>query len=277
MRYIYITLFAIFAVVMIILYGFVTSASNYGIPLSTTDEYISIFLEMINMIFGLLAIVVIMGSIQKFQGSTFGHILLYFTFGTFLLTLIRLFLMLNEVAILPLSDETSTMGWHIIFYCAAICFLGGMQKLYRYTKDNNSQVNSRNASILGMILTGLGITVLATSHLYDNTYVKLLRFNNLYILGLHHFIAFLFAGFIAVYLWKAKKQSPKFTLIINSFLWAFIFLSLVHVWELLTESWHVIPLGSDLIEHIEQLITLPGYILIVRAYMQKIPSEKDHI
>jgi hypothetical protein len=273
MRYIYFSLVSIFFVILVILYNFVTSRTGL-VPIPSSEEYIGIILQMVNMILGLLAVVAVITSIQKFQDSNFGHILIFFTFGTFLLSLIRLFLMLCEVQILPLAEETASLGWHIIFYCAAICFLGGVQKIYIFSKEKGQSVATENPSIFGPILTAIGIVVLASAHTLDQTYVRILRYNPLYILGLHHFIAFLFAGFIVFYLWKAKKRSNQFKLIINAFLWAFIFLAVVHIWELLTESLHVISINPELGEHIEQVITLFGYLFILKAYLQKVPVEE---
>ena len=103
---------------MVILYNFVSSGTTGQPIIISPDEYVNIILEFVNMVLGLGAIIAVISSFQQFQETNFGKVLIYFSFGTFLLTLIRLFLTLSEVKIIYISDETATMGNIYYFYLA---------------------------------------------------------------------------------------------------------------------------------------------------------------
>jgi hypothetical protein len=82
--------------------------------------------------------------------------------------------------------------------------------------------------------------------------------------GLHHFVAFVFAGGVAVYLWHARSNLGQIgKLIANPIIIAVAALSLQHLWELLNESWKVIQVTDVVGEGVEKIcLTVAALSLI---------------
>ena len=87
--------------------------------------------------------------------------------------------------------------------------------------------------------------------------------------GSMHFVAFTFAGLVAYYLNGIRRRFPGSVGSISApMLISVGLLSSIHLWELLTESWKIIPVTGDLGEFVEMLFWVPVYLFIVIAFVR---------
>jgi hypothetical protein len=84
--------------------------------------------------------------------------------------------------------------------------------------------------------------------------------------GMIHVIAFQLAALAAAYLYITIRQKHVSSLVAIPFFLTFGMWSAVHVWELLVESWHVLPISQESAVAIEQLISFVGALCILYSF-----------
>lgn len=271
MKYIYTLLGTILLGLMVALYLIIRNSPVYGnLPPLTT--YFELAVNMMNMIAGMFAITIIAGSFQKHSKSTFGKILLYFIFGTIILTLGRLFIMTTMVNIFTLKEEVIDIVWHYTFYFAIFLFFIGIQKLHHLTAGNPVTVSAKAAYGMGIASCVISAAIIFTAPGSATLYEQLSKNPMIEQYGFQHVLSFVLAGATTFFLWRIQQKKTDFRPIITSFLVAFIFLALVHFWELLTETWQLIPAEENILILIRELLSLPTFIFISRAFMQDIAT-----
>ncbi|MCP6719350.1 MAG: hypothetical protein KJI71_03905 [Patescibacteria group bacterium] len=230
------------------------------------------FLDPINNIILVIAAVVIIFRIALGYGrSSVGAAFLYFLYGTVLLGSIRLFIFFVDGGILPISEGTLIVWWHLLFYLAMIAFFIGAKSLVQWVSatDVSEVISFRKALWVGILFTMLTLALFFTAvplnEAFDNAFSGSIwdRF------GIQHFVAFLFAGLVTLHMLRVgRKLRKNIATIVMPLLGTFALLTVIHLWELVTESWKWIVFPEAIIESVEQIITLPAYIFIFYAFMK---------
>ncbi|CAN5198944.1 hypothetical protein BH09PAT2_BH09PAT2_03170 [soil metagenome] len=241
-----------------------------------SSELLSLGLEFVNFTLGAIALMVII-IVQRQQSKlATSSALKYYLIGIIFLGVIRLFLLLNSLNIIGFEDEIATMIWHILFYFAMVFFLVGTVELMNVSHFI-SNIPSRFKLLILTIILVIGTVLIILATLTNSPYLYIFGITFWEQYGIQHFIAFIFAGILAFYIAKLRKSSaPNIATIVMPLLFAFAFLSMIHLWELVTESYKIFPVHHDIIERIEQILTIPGYGFIIYAFIKRPNQLEQH-
>ena len=214
---------------------------------------------------GFLAAAVIMNSaVSKFGKSSLGSIFYYLFIGTSIFFVITIFQKLGG-GFFGIAAESVDIWWHIMFYLAFFFYFRSLKLLVSLGSQEGQdgqtvQVGSEKkwgiaALVILVIVFIVPRFVDASVMAYDSSPLGQL--------GLHHFLAFIFAAVVGSYLISAKKNLGMIGKAIANpmviAMWAF---AAQHFWELLFESWNVVVVTSEVGEGIERIFLLISAICI---------------
>ncbi|MBI2084521.1 MAG: hypothetical protein HYT70_02825 [Candidatus Aenigmarchaeota archaeon] len=192
-----------------------------------------------------------------------GSVLVYIIFAiVFFSTIYILHLAINFFGI-ELGEFTLDVWAHLLFYSGMLLFAGASRKISKYNTD--PMLSPRDITILG--ISAAWWVALIALIIPLNPFVNLYAGTLIDTSGAIHFIAFGIALYAAVQVNNMKKIVGK--LISNSiiyFLISIVFLGLIHLWELLTESWKVISLPDTVIESTELVLFTIAMISFILAF-----------
>lgn len=186
-----------------------------------------------------------------------------FTVGTLLWGASRAFLYLSDNEIFHLADVDTHIWWHAIFYFSIASFIWGGFRLWQIAQANGQKYSWRDTAVLSVfVLCSLAIFFVAQP--LEHTMAPLFVGSFVDSFGLHHFLAILFAAIAAIYIHKMRTSWGKLLAVsVNPLLLFLVLLSIQHMWEILTESWKVIPIAAESGEQVEQFIVGPALVALV--------------
>jgi hypothetical protein len=201
------------------------------------------------------------------QKSNIGNFLIYSFAGVLFLGIIRLFFATVDSGLLQIDEMTVMICWHLMFYLTMTLFLVATRALVVVLDINYPPKEQLNPFILPT-LAGLGILLLFYfSPVIDKSISPLVEGTWIEMSGIAHFIAFTYAGGVAYYLLRIKeKYSGSIGKISTPLLISLSILSLIHLLELLGESWHILPFNHEYVEVTESLLMIPFFLLVGVAY-----------
>ncbi len=216
----------------------------------------------------IVALLVIKKVIKKFGGGMLSQLFSYFSVGTIFLILMRLFIHFVELNILSVASGALHFWWHVMFYLAMLSFffgLKGMVDLADGKEDKIAKMISKwqfTSVVAVLVIMFFSIT---TGNSWASFYEGAL-FENV---GLHHFVAFAISALVVYYLVQSKKKIGTIgTGIAMPFTIGLSFWGLQHFWELLTESWKIILLDDEIIEHVEQYFVIIAVFALIYSFVQ---------
>ncbi len=238
-------------------------------------EVLVLAASSINIVLLLFALGIIVWSVREFLQSSIGATLMYFLGGVITLGAIRVFLFLADNQILHLHEIGIAIVWHLLFYVAAGVFLIGGLVLVRLVSLRNQNVSFTKAIIINCLVGLIIAIIFLFGGRIDQTALVYYQGSYWNHFGLHHFIAFIMGGLIAVTLLMVHRRYAGIIRVIAMPMIAAVgILSTIHLWELLTESWQVLQLPDMTIELIEQFLWMPAVLVIIYAFIKFHQSSK---
>ncbi len=228
---------------------------------SSLDTYITIahYLSFFGFLTGTLLMV---AAIKKFGKGTLGSIFGYLLLGTATFVAISVFLDLGA-QFFGIAEDSMDVWWHVLFYMAFMFFFMGLRLFVSLGKSDAMPIEGSAIKKWGLVAIAVIAFVFLAPRGLENV-VGVYTASVLDSIGLHHFIAFVFAGAVGWYLSSAKKNLGQIgRAVANPIIIAVWALSLQHLWELLNESWKVIPVTSQVGEGVEQIFLIIAAISII--------------
>lgn len=204
---------------------------------------------------------------HKKISTAVGVIYTFFSLGTFLIFLSRIFLILNNGGVYTLENVGLHIWWHTILYLGIMCFIIGGKRLLQIS--NNIDIKQYNQKDTLTIISFVFFTILIfiLSQIVEPLLSTILVDSFIDRWGLHHFIVFSLGVYAGNYVLSIRNKWGK-TLSVGA-IPIFIFITLTglqHLWELLTESWKIINLVPEKIELVESYIVIASLISLNFGY-----------
>jgi len=206
----------------------------------------------------ILATVLLFVVVSKLGKSAMQTIVMYLSIATGIFVAISAFLTLGA-DFFHISDSSVDVWWHILFYMSFAFYFIALRMLVGLGSSetaSNQEKDMNQARLWGFIaLCGVVLVFLLPS--WTEQFILVYANSALDSWGLHHIIAFVFAGGVATYLWTAREKLGQIgRLIANPIIVAVGALSLQHLWELLNESWQVIVVSGTVGEGVEKIFLI---------------------
>ena len=202
---------------------------------------------------------------QKFYKTNIGWI--YFLFGIILFGLTRVFYILSDQGIIPISDDTLEVWWHLIFFNSLGLIFLSIKDIMGKPQILKPKSLKRCLSVC-MISTIFAIFVFLSAAPLDEGFVSVFSDTFWAKIGIQHLIAFAFASLIAFTLFEIRSFHEQYNSYFTSpLLIVFIIFVVYHVWELLTESLEIIVIEEEIIEQIEQILVVPIFLILIFGIM----------
>ncbi|MDB4978444.1 MAG: hypothetical protein JWM56_630 [Candidatus Peribacteria bacterium] len=234
----------------------------------SVDHLLFLGVDVLNLAMIAASVIILALVIGRYGASELSTIFSSFIVAALLLGACRLFIVFVNNGIIHISDDGMAMGWHIIFYLAMITFIMGARSLVTLSKEGQSAVTNKIILIWSVIVAVVTLLVFIFAAQIDEAYMKIFGGTALEAFGIIHFIAFLLAGIAAFYVFQRTKVGAVTKVLSTPLLIAIGFMSLQHLWELLVESWKVIPIPSSMIEQVELIFVVPSYVLFAFAFLR---------
>jgi len=220
-------------------------------------------LEVLNLLlFGLLVILIIsFMKNKKLPNTNVGWI--YFLFGIILYGLTRLFYILSDQGIIPISDDTLEVWWHLIFFNSLILILFSIKDIM--TKPQYTKPKSLKRCLLICISSSIfTIFIFFSAVPLDEEFVLVFSDTFWAKIGIQHLIAFTFSSLIAFTLIEIRSFPERYySFFIFPLAVVFILFVMYHFWELLTESLEIVVISEEIIERVEQIIVVPIFVMLI--------------
>jgi hypothetical protein len=213
----------------------------------------------------LVASVITYKAMKSSSQSGLKTVLTYMFIGTGTFFFITVFQKLAEMGVYGIDSSSTDIWWHIMFYMAMISFYLAFKSLAHLGSSDNSgaMASTSGAKTWGVISAVLLVVIFIIPTMTDSI-VQIYTSSRAAGLGAHHFIAFAMAGVVGAYVFSAKIFLGQIGKAIASpmiiAIWA---LSLQHFWELLNESWKVIPVTPNVGEGVEKIFLTIASICII--------------
>jgi len=224
----------------------------------TSLDGITTFAGEVSFAAFILATVLLFVVVSKLGKSAMQTIVMYLAIATGVFVAISAFLTLGA-DFFRIQDSSVDIWWHILFYMSFAFYFVALRMLVglgtsETVPDQDKDMNQ--ARLWGFIaLCGVVLVFLLPS--WTENMVAMYTNSPLDSFGVHHFIAFIFAGGVAWYLWSARERLGQVgRLIANPIIIAVVALALQHLWELLNESWRVIVVSETVGEGVEKIFLL---------------------
>lgn len=224
--------------------------------------------DVVCIVLTLVVVGLIFFSIRGYQRSSLGVVLLYFITGILLLGSIRLLFLLFDINVLQITADTVMTVWHIMFFSSTIFFLLAARSIIQLGNIGGSTQSAQKAILLSVIFLGVSSVLLIGGPLVNKTSFN---FDTSVWgrIGIHHIIAFLCIGVVVFYLFQVRQKfRGAVGSIAQPFLTSLFFLSLIHLWELLTHSWGLIPASASTVEQVEQVLWIISLSLLIFTFFR---------
>ena len=217
------------------------------------------WLELLVFILIIIAFFQNMAFVRKFGKSAMGLFFIYILAGTSTMATIVAIILLFNLEILSISESTLMVWWHFIFYTGMTALLLGLHTMEKSMSSETERTAGKYTLIIS-IFVGFSLLIFTFAYFLNGWITSIIEGSLVDRMGIFHFIAFAFAILMAIKLFRIRS---KFGSIIKNFIPAlFIFLislSLIHLWELLAESWKVFTFEDSIIENVEQVFWLAAF------------------
>lgn len=164
-----------------------------------------------------------------------------------------------------LQDISFHVFWHSVIYLSFISLIWGGYRIKKNMESPNpAGFNSKDALLFGAMILFTGfVFVIAPS--IDQSLYSLLTGSFVETIGLHHLIAFLLGSIGAWYLFyiKGGPQAGKSMKFIGFYL---LFLGIQHLWEIINETFHMLPISGDTTELVEKFIILGAIVFFILGH-----------
>jgi len=248
---------------------------------------INLWLEATIFLFLIIAAVITIPIIFRHKEDSWKPLFIFMLSGIILMILARVIIVLYDFRILKIGEETLAVSWHLIFYLGMISFLIVLDKVMTIKEKalGGQRVGFVRKDLIILVILGvLALAVLFSTGPLDSWFLSWFDGSFIAEIGLHHLLAFLFAGFIAAkFVWVKffmQRESYDTRVIDALFGGLLIFLALTslnHFWELITESWMIILLPETIIETVEQILWLPASIFLAYGLWRASKVTKSRI
>jgi hypothetical protein len=216
--------------------------------------------KWISLTLFLVAAVIFIVAVRKYGKSTLGTVLTYVAMGSVLLLFSKGFDVVGG-QMFNISDDSVMIWWHLLFYIAFGFYLFGIKALASLQEPGTDFEKVGKHVWWWGLLAALAVIYVYTIPTTGEPYVLAYLGTPLSSFGLHHFIAFAFAGGVAYYLFAVRTKLGMIGKALSvPMIIAIIMLSLQHLWELLNESWKVIVVTGTVGETVEQ-----GLLIVASA------------
>lgn len=198
--------------------------------------------------------------IRRSGSSSIAILARYFLTETIVLAGIRAYFFLADSGRIIVDEMTIMVVWHLLFYIAISIFLGAVYMLLGLVNVASRKLSLSTYWMLTIIAVILGVlSIWFPPRIMEGSWIETT--------GIMHVVAFVFAGAVAMYLLRIHIQFVS-TIgnIANPLLIAIALLSLIHLWELVTESWQLVSLSGATIEYVEMLLWVPVYTSFFIAF-----------
>ncbi|MES2315416.1 MAG: hypothetical protein V4486_01635 [Patescibacteria group bacterium] len=233
-----------------------------------TDTLISLGYYVSSIGF-LIASLVTFNAMRKSSQSGLKTVLTYLFIGTGTFFFITIFQKMAASGVYSISDESPDIWWHLMFYMAMFSYYIGFKKLAGLASADASTPVAANAGKTWGIISAVLLVIIFIIPNYAESWVNMYTSSRLGELGLHHFIAFIFAGIVGAYVFSAKIFLGQIGRAIASpmiiAVWA---VALQHLWELLNESWKVIIVTPQVGEGVEKIFLTIAAICVIFAALR---------
>ena len=185
----------------------------------------------------------------------------------------RLFLLLGSSGFYNLVNVNLHIWWHLIFYIGIACFVLAGKRINQAGSETNIEKYRTSDTIVVCLFLLFTLLSFFIAQPLDPILSQFTGSSIVDTWGLHHFIAFVFTGVAAVYVYLIKGAWGKLLSVSVYPILAFLFLNAVqHGWELLTENLMLIKLDGKTIEQVEGYIILASLIFLFFGFL-KVKSE----
>lgn len=203
---------------------------------------------------------------------------LFFLSSTIFLALLRQFYFIQGLGISNVSETVLVLWWHFLYYTGIALLIYGIVQL-KIGINEQTKLKTTDKFMLylaAFIFVSVNLSFF-TLHDFFTPLLKgtILDYKN----GFIHFLAFLLGVYATLAMINFKSQLQEATKINFNLLFFGVFLLYtVHLWELLTESWHILNFADAIVETVEGVLSITGIILFLIAYWicnKKIDIEKQ--
>lgn len=205
---------------------------------------------------------------RKFGKSALGSVFNYLVLGTGTFFVIAVFQTLGG-DFFGISDESMDIWWHVMFYTAFLMYFLSFKALVGLASGDSMEQGALGKENIWGVFVALVLLVAFLGARSLDPIIQIYETSHLSTLGLHHFLAFLLAGFVGTYLFSIRKnigqigRAVAMPMLIT--VYAFCF---QHFWELLFESWGVVVISSENGEGIEKIFLTTAAICVIIAALR---------
>lgn len=229
---------------------------------------LEVTLDVISVLFMLIAIFTIITSLRGYGKSTIGIALRYFLNATLVLGAIRLIFILDDDNIYHVHDITEMTAWHFLFVYALIFFYMAGRTFAKLVNSNSGKSSYNIAFSLQIFSVLISAATIISMPYADSFLVQYLQNTWFATFGWFHIIAIVFSLIIFVYLYQLKHKFKGYSGVIGDIYISLALLALIHLWELLNESWKVIMVSDNFGEFLERILWIPVFIFILYSFMK---------
>ena len=232
----------------------------------TSLDGITTFAGEVSFALFIFATILLFVVVSRLGKSAMQTIVMYLAIATGVFVAISAFLTLGA-DFFHISENSLDVWWHILFYMSFAFYFVALRMLVGLgISDSTSleQEKAMNQARLWGFVALCGIVLVFLLPSWVENFVLLYANSALDSFGLHHFIAFIFAGGVATYLWNARNNLGQIgRTIANPIIIAVIALALQHLWELLNESWKVIIVTDTVGEGVEKIFLITAGLALI--------------
>lgn len=225
--------------------------------------------DIVSVIAIVATLVVLALNIRDFWGTPTAEVFVYYGTASFLLGLIAVFMHLSLAHAIPVGGASRTLGWHLMFYLSMGMFMAGTTALLRLDKPNGPVRRFAEAVRRGFIPAAVGVVVFFAAMAADAWATRTFGGSLVDRIGIVHFIAFaLCLGVVRAMRTLRTQLSSYLASIAGPLTKAVLIFGLVHLWELLSESWRVIGLPGELGEALELTLIACATVLVFAGLLR---------
>jgi len=226
-------------------------------------------LNVFNLVVAFAALVSILFLVKGYGGSAVGTVLAYFSVFTFLLVAIRFFFMMETFGFVVIDDMTDMLIWHLLFYLAVVAFSMAATSLLSLITPGHTPPSTRTALWFAVFAVAYSVVVISVAPLVDEAWVSSFGGSWADHSGIFHIIALIMSWYIGFQMMTLrKKYGSSFASLALPLITCITALGLVHLWELLNESWKVIVVSKEIGGLGESIIWIPALFAIYYAFVR---------
>ncbi|HET7099056.1 MAG TPA: hypothetical protein VFI61_02390 [Patescibacteria group bacterium] len=223
------------------------------------------YIEIIYLVLIVFALFQVFPAVKELGKSSLGNTFKHFLTVILLLGGIRLFFFFTDNHIILAEEATVMTIWHLMFYLAIAVLIFVNRQLLVLVDPNakKSQISPATLGILSVVIMA-GLFLIAQP--FNESIASRIEGTIWDMIGGFHLIAFVFAGVVWSSLVSIKnKYASSIGPMVTPLLISVGTLSVIHLWELLNESWKVINVG-EFGETFEKYLWIVVYFFVAYAF-----------